>query len=627
MARNSTARWSARIQRGLKLVAALWLLTSICRAQVPAPAEEKPVPSEEIPAPVEGSPPEEHIKPGEPRQISSRELRPLVVQSLLGVMRDERPLPVMYMREELDFNTSKIRVAFVTGLEKSSNAPAILTDAFLWVNTEKAAHDFRQRYLVSAAICEGLNTKRPPGGDPPIIFPPKEKAYDGPTNPEAIYLWRWIGMHAPDLVVEVRKGDKLVWEIPETEDATLQAVGKLLNAQPLKGEGELASALMKFTPCETGTIPALRVFIPRKNDDSEWVSQLLTALDEAKFTGPSPARVELQRRVKRTPLEVATELAKIYGQDLKEVQYIPAVALIARVRLGQLTGNEKQLADVERIVAPYYSGEKKIVIKDGSGIAGHLIFTELARVTDGVRRQRYMELAQAAADLAFDAEGNPREAMPFHQEMSDALFMSGPLLAQVGELTGELRYYDACWRHLSFMRKLVLRRDGLYRHSPLGDIAWGRGNGFPALGLAMCIPHYAFNAPFIRDLNQAQQEHLGELLRKQDATGCWHQVIDNAGSYRELTATAMIGYAMSRIGDEQRYGAALEKAWYAVNSRIGRDGRLVDVCTGTGKFKTLRDYLDRPAILGQDARGGAMALLFAVEMAEREAWKKENEWK
>ena len=52
---------------------------------------------------------------------------------------------------------------------------------------------------------------------------------------------------------------------------------------------------------------------------------------------------------------------------------------------------------------------------------------------------------------------------------------------------------------------------------------------------------------------------------------------------------------------------------HPVKARAASDGRLVDVCTGTGKQRSLQEYLDRPAILGKDARGGAMALLFATE--------------
>ena len=66
--------------------------------------------------------------------------------------------------------------------------------------------------------------------------------------------------------------------------------------------------------------------------------------------------------------------------------------------------------------------------------------------------------------------------------------------------------------------------------------------------------------------------------------------------------------------DPKTFAKPIEKAWYALRTRIAADGSLVDVCTGTGKQKSLRDYYDRPAILGRDDRGGAMALMIATEM-------------
>jgi hypothetical protein len=59
----------------------------------------------------------------------------------------------------------------------------------------------------------------------------------------------------------------------------------------------------------------------------------------------------------------------------------------------------------------------------------------------------------------------------------------------------------------------------------------------------------------------------------------------------------------------------VDAAWEAVKRSVGADGRLIDVCTGTGKQRSLWDYLNRTAILGKDPRGGAMALFFATEMA------------
>ena len=46
---------------------------------------------------------------------------------------------------------------------------------------------------------------------------------------------------------------------------------------------------------------------------------------------------------------------------------------------------------------------------------------------------------------------------------------------------------------------------------------------------------------------------------------------------------------------------------------------LLDVCTGTGKQMSLHDYWNRTAILDRDERGGAMALMAAVEIAAWEA--------
>jgi unsaturated rhamnogalacturonyl hydrolase len=97
-------------------------------------------------------------------------------------------------------------------------------------------------------------------------------------------------------------------------------------------------------------------------------------------------------------------------------------------------------------------------------------------------------------------------------------------------------------------------------------------------------------------------------------------VIDQPGSYAETSATAMIGMAMERgirngWLDPGAYQSRVNRAWAAVQARVGKDGQMVNVCESTNKQKTLQDYLDRAALLGPDPRGGAMAMLFATEMA------------
>jgi len=214
--------------------------------------------------------------------------------------------------------------------------------------------------------------------------------------------------------------------------------------------------------------------------------------------------------------------------------------------------------------------------------------------------------------------------MPTHSEMSDAVFMGCPILAKAAQLTGDSKYWEMCLKHMRFMLKLNLRPDGLHRHSPLDETAWGRGNGFPALGLAWSLDVTTTDARGRDEMLAAYQAHMRALLPHQDATGMWHQVVDHPESFRELTSTCMITYAMIRgirrgWLDGATYSPVVQRAWTAVKARVAFDGQVVDSCISTGKMKSLREYLDRTAILGRDPRGGAMAVLLATEMVDWEA--------
>jgi len=119
------------------------------------------------------------------------------------------------------------------------------------------------------------------------------------------------------------------------------------------------------------------------------------------------------------------------------------------------------------------------------------------------------------------------------------------------------------------MRNMLLRDNGLYRHSPDADVAWSRGNGFPALGLALTLSDFPKDHPARDVLLGMLIHHLEALLPYQDADGMWHEVIDFPGSFAEITSTAMIGIAIKRGLDqgwlpEDRYSLALDKAWEAV---------------------------------------------------------------
>src|SRR4030095_967352 len=100
--------------------------------------------------------------------------------------------------------------------------------------------------------------------------------------------------------------------------------------------------------------------------------------------------------------------------------------------------------------------------------------------------------------------------------------------------------------------------------------------------------------PGFKEILEEYQSLAAALFKQQDNTGMWRQVIDLDGSYRELSATAMIARAIL-IGTKNKwlqqpeYNTAVHKAWEAVKTRSGSDGALIDVCESTGAQKSLTD--------------------------------------
>ena len=308
------------------------------------------------------------------------------------------------------------------------------------------------------------------------------------------------------------------------------------------------------------------------------------------------------------PVDVVIKaLSEHYGQHYSG-SYLQALALIAR---AENEGNEAVLPILKQALA------EPPKVKNGGQISGQLIFCRLAKSHPAAK-----ERVLTTANLGLDENGKAKDMMPFHNEMSDAVFMSCPLLCEAGRLTGNEEYFYAAWNHFNGIRRLCLRPDGLYRHSPLDESAWGRGNGFPALGLSMCLQILPPDWDHYEEMKTQQVAHLESLLPFQDENGMWHQVIDHPESYAEFTCTCMISVAAIRSMrrgwiDASKWEPVIEKAWRAVLGRISLDGsELNGCCTGTGKQKNLEAYLKRKEIHGRDERGGAMALLFATEMSK-----------
>lgn len=316
----------------------------------------------------------------------------------------------------------------------------------------------------------------------------------------------------------------------------------------------------------------------------------------------------------RSPLDIARLLAARYPES-PIMSYIPGVAWSASLRLARLTGEEKWKEKPRRDLQPFIAGEKPAIAQPYvlTSLAGHLALSDLG---DAGGNKDASALAQKGADFILPEK--PDDIVRFPRNWTDDMFMASALLARVGGRTQDDKYARALGRLLIAYAEKLQRPDGIFMHALEGPHAWGRGNGFALMGLTEALTYLPESWPDRARVLEIYRKHVNALVRQQSEDGSWRQVVDEPTSYHELTVTAMTVTAMARgvgrgwLGNDLR--PVIDRGWRAVVARVNEDGTLRDVCSGTGAGPTKEYYLNRPAVNGADDRGGAMALMAAVEI-------------
>ena len=545
-----------------------------------------------------------------------------------GVTRSETQIAALLHPDAYVPETDRTRVLLLSGLTGRSEGAE---NGFRVLDSYLSGGEAIQRDVALSAIpcanpdglAQGTLSSNGAGGNPAEGYPPEDNYYYDLNDPEARYLWRWIGFHAPDVVLEVREAYSVRWEYA----GPIERIANALNAYPISANSSLVSALSQGSPNNLAPIPALILTCPTDSVEAE-VSRLWRILAQESVLLSSPARRVLDRRRRRTPIEAARILASAYGHVLNPVIYTQGVALSGRLRLYELDPDgESPIADIERMVRGYAVSSIVDVFGENSGganLAGLVYADELAGATGNAG---YNDLLIRAAEERFrpvNASGIP-PAADLDYRVED-MFFNGAILGRAQAIhnklgrdkqgQGDTSYLDIQTRFL--LDAVVQQDNGLFWHCDNAAWFWGRGNGFAALGYAETLTYLPEDHADRDALLAQHRRHLTALLDYQQPSGMWRQIIDFPGSYQEMTVTCMVGYAMARgmrLGWlDESYADALRLAWQGVSERIDDEGGLVDVCTGTGVMAGTREYLDRPAIFGWDERGGALSLWFACEM-------------
>lgn len=207
----------------------------------------------------------------------------------------------------------------------------------------------------------------------------------------------------------------------------------------------------------------------------------------------------------------------------------------------------------------------------------------------------------------------------------DDVFMSVPALAQMGNYTGDAKYFDdAVNQVIGFSKRMFNKEKGVYMHGWVQSMKvhpqfhWGRANGWAVMAMVELLEVLPKNHWGYSEVLSQLQAHIAGLAQYQDGTGFWHQLLDRSDSYLETSATAIYTYSMARAInrgyiDKMTYAPAVLLGWNAVATKVNEKGHVEGTCVGTGMGFDPAFYYYRP-INVYAAHGYGPVLLAGAEM-------------
>ena len=537
--------------------------------------------------------------------------------SYCGITKNGYQIPVILHKGAYDFSGDCARILIIGGVNGTDGEVQLALDVIETItNDSNGFNTLSISYIPCLDYDAYIGNLQAPETQSKLThgFPPDGNYFFDSEIPESRYIWRWVSYQAPDLVIELSLGEST--RIESNEDAPTFIAD--MDTVSTVSDDSLIGALGRKHESNPGSIPGVRITGANEQVASKTV-ELLHKVADSRGTDQSSsshAAAAICKRRDRTAQEVSEALASQFGYKLDSpINYIQGVGVSGRIRLAEYK-NQEVPDDIFQLVDPYVDNPSTSFgdAPGSASLAGAVWADDLFRVTKDTRYKNYL------LDLAnrFDSSGSNPPAPADPKWRTEDMFMLGSMMGRSYALTQEEQYLDLLTNFLVEMGTQQI--SGLYWHDRETPFYWGRGNGFAALGLAETLTYLPQSHPLYADILLMYQKLLNGLLKYQDSSGCYHQVITLPGSYQELTSTSMIGYGVARgvkLGLlDQSYLPTLEALWNGAKARVTETGDVVDGCTGTGALETEQDYIVREALSGYDDRTGSLALWLAVEMMQ-----------
>ena len=537
--------------------------------------------------------------------------------SYCGITKNGSQIPSLLHKHAYDFSGDCTRILIVGGVNGTDGAVQLTLDVIEAItNHSNGFNALSISYIPCLNYDAYIGNLQDSEAQTKLThgFPPDGNYFFDPEIPESRYIWRWVSYQAPDLVIELSLGESTRIE---SNEAAPDFIADMDTASSISHDS-LIGALGRKHESNPGSIPGVRITGAREHVLSKTVELLGKVVDSKGTNQPSSshATAAIRKRRNRSAQEVSEALASQFGYKLDSpINYIQGVGVSGRIRLAEYK-NQDVPDDIFQIVDPYVDNPSTSFgdAPGSASLAGAVWADDLFRVTKDPRYKNYL------LDLAnrFDSSGSNPPAPADPKWRTEDMFMLGSMMGRSYTLTQEGQYLDLLTNFLVEMGTQQI--SGLYWHDRETPFYWGRGNGFAVLGLAETLTYLPQSHPLYADILLMYKKLLNGLLKYQNPSGCYHQVITLPGSYQELTSTSMIGYGVARgvkLGLlDQSYLPTLASLWNGAKDRITETGDVVDGCTGTGALETEHDYIIREALSGYDDRTGSLALWFSVEMMQ-----------
>jgi unsaturated rhamnogalacturonyl hydrolase len=290
--------------------------------------------------------------------------------------------------------------------------------------------------------------------------------------------------------------------------------------------------------------------------------------------------------------------------------------------VAKATGNRELIRGIEKAFQPYLLDNKNTDRDNAEIQKAHQWFgfipLELYRQTKNLKYlKRGIELAERQYENA-NADGMPEYTSRWYV---DDIYGATTMQSLAYSCTGEKKYLERAIKQVLTYANRLQNDEGLFYHGPESKFNWGRGIGWCAAAFAELLSVMPETHPERDKVLTAYRLLMKALGTYQGPEGMWHQLVDDRESWPEASCTGMFLYSMSQGVNKgwlpyKGYGADVKKAWRALAGYVDEQGRLKEVCVGTGRGNTREYYMARPRQTG-DPHGQAGLLWAASSIINR----------